>query len=99
MPVSAISAAVRAGPSPDALVVVDGVSYAPHRPVDVKALDVDVYAFSWYKVYGPHIAMLYASQRALGKMRSLGHFFKKGATLEEKSESRYFSSFPPHNRP
>ncbi|KAI1828152.1 aminotransferase class-V [Xylaria intraflava] len=83
-PIASIAAAVRAGPSPDALVVVDGVSYAPHRPIDVRALGVDVYAFSWYKVYGPHIAMLYASPRAQAQMRSLGHFFKKGVTLEEK---------------
>ncbi|KAI0460098.1 aminotransferase class-V [Xylaria acuta] len=83
-PIADIAAAVREGPSPDALVVVDGVSYAPHRPLDVRALGVDVYAFSWYKVYGPHIAMLYASPRAQGQMRSLGHFFKKGDTLEEK---------------
>ncbi|KAI1310382.1 aminotransferase class-V [Xylaria venustula] len=83
-PVAAISAAVRAGPAPEALVVVDGVSWAPHRPIDVRELDVDIYGFSWYKVYGPHIAMLYASRRAQGNMRSLGHFFKKGDTLEEK---------------
>ncbi|KAI0408914.1 aminotransferase class-V [Xylaria palmicola] len=83
-PIAAIAAAVRGGPSPEALVVVDGVSFAPHRPVDVAALGVDVYAFSWYKVYGPHVAMLYASQRARGQMRSLGHFFKEGVTLDEK---------------
>ncbi|KAI1158950.1 aminotransferase class-V [Nemania serpens] len=83
-PIASIAAEVRAGPSPSALVVVDGVSYAPHRPVDVRALGVDIYVFSWYKVYGPHIAQLYASSRAQSQMRSLGHFFKKGATLEEK---------------
>ncbi|KAI3320031.1 PLP-dependent transferase [Xylariaceae sp. AK1471] len=83
-PISAITAAVRAGPSPDALVAVDGVAYAPHRPLDVRELDVDLYAFSWYKVYGPHVSMLYASPRAQARMRSLGHFFKKGVTLEEK---------------
>jgi selenocysteine lyase/cysteine desulfurase len=85
---------VRAGPSPEALVAVDGVAYAPHRPLDVRSLDVDVYAFSWYKVYGPHVSMLYASPRAQAKMRSLGHFFKKGATLEEKSKflNFFFSS-------
>lgn len=33
-----------------ALLCVDGVSYAPHRQVDVKAFGVDFYAFSWYKV-------------------------------------------------
>lgn len=44
---------------PGAVLVVDGVSYAPHRPIDVKALDVDFYVFSWYKVYGTHIAQLF----------------------------------------
>jgi selenocysteine lyase/cysteine desulfurase len=33
-----------------ALFLVDGVSFAPHRAVDVKAFGVDFYAFSWYKV-------------------------------------------------
>lgn len=33
-----------------ALFCVDGVSFAPHRPVDVKAFGVDFYSFSWYKV-------------------------------------------------
>jgi selenocysteine lyase/cysteine desulfurase len=33
-----------------ALFCVDGVSFAPHRAIDVKAFGVDFYAFSWYKV-------------------------------------------------
>jgi len=33
-----------------ALLCVDGVALAPHRGVDVGALGVDFYAFSWYKV-------------------------------------------------
>ncbi|KAI0417963.1 aminotransferase class-V [Xylaria grammica] len=82
--VRGVADAVRAGPSPRALLVVDGVSYAPHRPLDVRALDVDAYAFSWYKVYGPHIAMLCVSARTHGQMRSLGHSFKKSVTLEDK---------------
>jgi selenocysteine lyase/cysteine desulfurase len=36
-----------------ALFCVDGVSFAPHRQVDVKAFGVDFYAFSWYKVHSP----------------------------------------------
>lgn len=47
---SAISAAVHAR-APRALVCADAVAYAPHRRIDVKALGVDLYAFSWYKVY------------------------------------------------
>ena len=61
--------------NPEALLCVDGVALAPHREVDVKALGVDFYAFSWYKVYGPHNATLYASLRAMPKVQSLGHFF------------------------
>lgn len=69
---------------PRALFCVDAVAYAPHGPIDVKALGVDIYSFSWYKVYGPHIAMLYVSEKAQQEMQSLGHYFKSGKTLEEK---------------
>lgn len=69
---------------PDALLCVDGVAYAPHRPLDMKELEVDFYSFSWYKVYGPHIAMLYASRDAQKHMVSLGHYFKPSNTLEDK---------------
>lgn len=83
--VRAISAAVHAA-APAALVAVDAVAYAPHRRVDVAALGVDVYAFSWYKVYGPHVAVLYArsSGTARARVASLGHFFNPRATLEDK---------------
>lgn len=70
--------------SPKALVVVDAVAYAPHRPVDVRDLGVDAYAFSWYKVYGPHVSMLYVRERAQEGMRGLGHYFNPSRTLENK---------------
>lgn len=41
-------------------------------------------AFSWYKVYGPHIAQLYASSRIHDQIASLGHFFKPTNTLDLK---------------
>lgn len=41
-----------------ALFCVDGVSFAPHRQVDVKAFGVDFYAFSWYKVYNLLISIV-----------------------------------------
>ncbi|KAL9071473.1 MAG: hypothetical protein Q9161_004190 [Pseudevernia consocians] len=68
----------------DAKLCVDGVALAPHREVDVKALGVDFYAFSWYKVYGPHIAILYASRQAQHNLGSLGHYFHTGTNLETK---------------
>ena len=67
-----------------ALFCVDGVSYAPHRQIDVKALGVDFYAFSWYKVYGPHISILYASEKAQEFVKPLTHYFNPTKTLEDK---------------
>ncbi|QDS77177.1 hypothetical protein FKW77_001932 [Venturia effusa] len=67
-----------------AMLMVDGVSFAPHRTIDVKNLGVDFYSFSWYKVYGPHIAMLYASTAAQKNLVSLGHYFNPTTTLDNK---------------
>jgi selenocysteine lyase/cysteine desulfurase len=78
----ALSEVVHAA-NPRALFAADAVAYAPHAKVDVKDFGVDIYSFSWYKVYGPHMAMLYISDRARSEIESLGHFFKSTATLEE----------------
>ncbi|MFT5283954.1 MAG: cysteine desulfurase family protein (TIGR01976 family) [Planctomycetota bacterium] len=54
---------------------VDGVAYAPHRPLDLAAWDVDYYVFSLYKVYGPHHAILYGKYNRLQSLETLGHYF------------------------
>ena len=47
-----------------AIILVDGCQAAPHMPVDVQALDVDFYAFSGHKIYGPKgIGALYIRRR------------------------------------
>lgn len=58
-----------------ALICVDGVAFAPHRQVDVKDLDADFYTFSWYKTYGPHLAVMYGKYNLLLKLQSLNHYF------------------------
>ncbi len=58
-----------------ALVCVDAVAYAPHRALDVRAWDVDFYAFSAYKVYGPHLAVLYGKRELLEGLATLNHAF------------------------
>ena len=58
-----------------ALICVDGVAYAPHRRVDVQALDVDFYCFSTYKVYGPHYAVLYGKRAHLLRLPGVNHRF------------------------
>jgi cysteine desulfurase family protein (TIGR01976 family) len=58
-----------------AQVLVDGVAFAPHRRVDVKALDVDYYAVSLYKVYGPHLGVVYGRRELLEQAKGQNHFF------------------------
>ena len=58
-----------------ALVCVDGVAYAPHRAVDVRALDVDLYVFSLYKVFGPHQGLLYGRRELLLDLANVNHVF------------------------
>ena len=59
-----------------AMICVDGVAFAPHRAVDVKALDADFYAFSVYKTYGPHHAALYGKYDLLRhKAGNINHYF------------------------
>ncbi|MSO93385.1 MAG: aminotransferase class V-fold PLP-dependent enzyme [Rhodospirillales bacterium] len=48
-----------------AWICVDGVAYAAHRLIDVKAWDVDFYAVSLYKLFGPHISVLYCKRERL----------------------------------
>ncbi|KAF3162206.1 hypothetical protein TWF225_009601 [Orbilia oligospora] len=69
---------------PDVLVAIDGVAFTPHRPIDVKALGVDFFVFSWYKVYGPHISLLYAAPRTQKFITPLSHFFNPKDTLFDK---------------
>lgn len=70
---------------PGCIFAVDGVAWVPHRPVDVKLLDVDFYCFSWYKVFGPHMAQLYAHRRAQDRyMTSINHFWFDHSTLDGK---------------
>jgi selenocysteine lyase/cysteine desulfurase len=80
--VKAITAA--AHEYPDVLVCVDGVAYAPHRPVDIKDLGVDFYCLSWYKVFAAHVSMLYASREAQKQLRPLCHYFNPSESLSDK---------------
>jgi selenocysteine lyase/cysteine desulfurase len=63
-----------------AISVVDGVGWAPHGFPDVKDLGADIYLFSLYKTFGPHLGLMYVNQALIKKMENQSHFFKKGIT-------------------
>ena len=58
-----------------ALICVDGVAYAPHRMIDVQETDVDFYVFSTYKVFGPHLAVMFGKYHLLREMDGINHYF------------------------
>jgi cysteine desulfurase family protein (TIGR01976 family) len=59
----------------NALLIGDGVSYAPHGFPNVKELGVDFYTFSLYKTYGPHLALLYGNEEIMKKLPNQNHQF------------------------
>lgn len=67
-----------------AKVCVDGVAYAPHRKVDVRALDVDWYLASLYKVFGPHVGLLYGKRDQFLEARNQNHFFYSEGQIPQK---------------
>ncbi len=58
-----------------AMVCVDGVAHVPHRAVDVKALGVDFYLLSPYKMYGPHLGLMYAKREHIERAPGQNHYF------------------------
>ena len=48
-----------------AMMFIDAVHYAPHGPIDVRALDCDFLVCSPYKFFGPHMGTLYGKREHL----------------------------------
>ena len=58
-----------------AMAIVDGVSYAGHGLPDVDELGADIYLFSLYKVYGPHLGVMFMRKAINESLPNQGHFF------------------------
>ncbi|MGA8313762.1 MAG: cysteine desulfurase-like protein [Terriglobales bacterium] len=52
-----------------ALAYIDAVHYAPHGPIDVRALDCDFLVCSTYKFFGPHMGVLYGKREHLTRLQ------------------------------
>ncbi len=47
---------------------VDAVHYAPHGPIDVRAMDCDFLVCSAYKFFGPHMGVMYGKREHLRRL-------------------------------
>lgn len=74
-PVADIAARAHAA---GAILVVDGVSYAPHGLPDVSALGADIYFFSLYKTYGPHQGLMVVRREVMQLLANQSHWFNDG---------------------
>jgi cysteine desulfurase family protein (TIGR01976 family) len=52
-----------------ALAYIDAVHYAPHGPIDVRALDCDFLVCSSYKFFGPHMGILCGKREHLQRLQ------------------------------
>jgi cysteine desulfurase family protein (TIGR01976 family) len=60
---------VRRAHAAGALAYIDAVHYAPHGPIDVRALDCDFLVCSSYKFFGPHMGVLYGKRAHLRRLQ------------------------------
>jgi cysteine desulfurase family protein (TIGR01976 family) len=77
-----------------ALAWVDAVQYAPHEPVDVRAVGADVLICSAYKFCGPHLGIAFGRRDLLQSWRPykarpvpsepVGHSFETGTVAYER---------------
>jgi cysteine desulfurase family protein (TIGR01976 family) len=76
-----------------ALTWVDAVHFAPHGPIDVRAVGADVLLCSPYKFFGPHLGLVYGRGELLRRLRPykvrpaadepVGHRFETGTLSHE----------------
>ena len=85
--------AVRRARAVGALFVLDACQSVPHMPVDFRALDVDVAAFSGHKMLGPNgVGVLYGKKDLL---RRLPPFLTGGSMIEKVTMERTTFTTPP----
>ena len=63
--INPVEEVVRLAHATGALAFIDAVHYAPHGPIDVRALDCDFLACSPYKFFGPHMGCIYGKREHL----------------------------------
>ncbi|MEM6253538.1 MAG: aminotransferase class V-fold PLP-dependent enzyme [Cyanobacteria bacterium P01_D01_bin.156] len=71
-PVAKIVAKVKAA---NVCVVVDGVAHAPHGLPDIGSLGADIYLFSLYKTWGPHLGLMTIKKEIMDMLPNQGHSF------------------------
>lgn len=89
-----LALAIKLAHAVNAVVMVDGAQGIVHGPTDVQQLDIDFYAFSGHKLYGPTgIGALYGKSALLAQMKP---WQGGGKMLTHASFTGFSPQKPPH---
>jgi cysteine desulfurase family protein (TIGR01976 family) len=67
--INSVKAVVQLAHQVGAMAYIDAVHYAPHGPIDVRAIDCDFLVCSSYKFFGPHMGVLYGKRERLKQLK------------------------------
>jgi len=70
-------------------VFVDAVHFAPHRSIDVRALDCDYLVCSGYKVFAPHIGFEWCRRDAINRLPTFREEFIPDVTPDKLEAGTY----------
>ena len=60
-----------------AIAIGDGVSFAPHRLLNVNGSGLDFYLFSTYKTFATHLGVMWGRTEILDTIEPQGHYFNR----------------------
>ena len=70
-------------------VFIDAVHYAPHGPIDVRALDCDYLVCSGYKVFAPHMGFAWCRREAINRLPTFREEFIPDVTPDKLEAGTY----------
>jgi cysteine desulfurase family protein (TIGR01976 family) len=68
---------------------IDAVHYAPHGPIDVRALDCDYLVCSGYKVFAPHMGFAWCRREAINRLPTFREEFIPDVTPDKLEAGTY----------
>jgi cysteine desulfurase family protein (TIGR01976 family) len=84
-----VAAVSRRARAVGAEVFVDAVHYAPHGPIDVRALDCDYLVCSGYKIFAPHMGFAWCRREAINRLPTFREAFIPDVTPDKLEAGTY----------
>ncbi len=84
-----VAAVARRAHAVGAEVFLDAVHYAPHGPIDVRALDCDYLVSSGYKVFAPHMGFAWCRREAINRLPTFREDFIPDVTPDKLEAGTY----------